>query len=153
MWMRWRWLQVERQAACRDSGEHKQSREEQHWRSPFGCNNLAPKGWRDQTDTGCGSIQGLHPSEAAYEGQLCHNATRRLSQFEGSSKYSPQMQPPFSLFFEGAPLLSFTASHIPRFFVRPKKKEERSAQVAQISHLNVCVYSFFTHLNIQHQIC
>ena len=42
---------------------------------------------------------------------------------------APQMQPPnatfFSLFLKDAPLLSFVASHIPRFFARPKKKKER----------------------------
>ena len=32
---------------------------------------------------------------------------------------------PVSLFLEDAPLRSFVASHIPRFFVRPKKKKER----------------------------
>ena len=31
----------------------------------------------------------------------------------------------FSLFLEDARLLSFVASHIPRFFERPKKKKER----------------------------
>ena len=31
----------------------------------------------------------------------------------------------FSLFLEDAPLRSFVASHIPRFFARPKKKKER----------------------------
>ena len=39
-----------------------------------------------------------------------------------------QMQPTnvalLSLFSTDARLLSFVASHIPRFFVRPKKKEE-----------------------------
>ena len=41
----------------------------------------------------CVSIQGLHPSEAAFKGQLHHNAARWLSQSNGSSKCSPQMQP------------------------------------------------------------
>ena len=40
-----------------------------------------------------------------------------------------QMQPTigafFSLFLEDAPLLSFMASHIPRFYACPKKKKER----------------------------
>ena len=31
----------------------------------------------------------------------------------------------FSLFLEDAPLRSFVASHIPRFFAHPKKKKER----------------------------
>ena len=30
-----------------------------------------------------------------------------------------------SLFLKDAPLLSFVASHIPRFFAHPKKKKER----------------------------
>ena len=38
----------------------------------------------------------------------------------------------FSLFLEDAPLLSFMASHIPRFFVRPKKKKERKRQNGDI---------------------
>ena len=58
--------------------------------------------------------------EGAFEGQLCHNAAWRLSQSEGSSRCSF-----FSLFLEDAPLRSFVASHIPRFFVLPKKKKER----------------------------
>ena len=37
----------------------------------------------------CVSIQSLHPSEAAFEGQLRHYAAWRLSQFEGSIKCSP----------------------------------------------------------------
>ena len=48
----------------------------------------------------------------AFEGQLRHNA--------GSSRCSF-----FSLFLEDASLRSFVASHIPRFFVRLKKKKER----------------------------
>ena len=35
----------------------------------------------------------------AFEGQLCHNAARRLSQSEGSYKCSPQMRPSFSCFW------------------------------------------------------
>ena len=68
-------------------------------------------------------IQGLQPSEAAFKGQFCHNATRRLSQFEGSSKCSF-----FSLFLDDAPLLSFVASHIPRIFVCTKNKKERKKE-------------------------
>ena len=65
----------------------------------------------------------LHPASASFwgasEGQLCHNAARRLSQSKGSSKCSF-----FSLFLEDAPLQSFMASHIPRFFAHLKKKKE-----------------------------
>ncbi|XP_073335830.1 uncharacterized protein [Pagrus major] len=43
--------------------------------------------------------RGLHPSKGAFEGQLRHNAARRLSKFEGSSKCSPQMQPSFPSFW------------------------------------------------------
>ena len=46
----------------------------------------------------CVSVQGLHPLEAAFEGQLHHNATQRLSRIEGSSKCSPQMLLLFPLF-------------------------------------------------------
>ena len=56
----------------------------------------------------------------AFEGQLRHNATWSLSQSEGSSRGSF-----FSLFLEDAPLRSFVASHIPRFFAHLKKKKER----------------------------
>ena len=38
-------------------------------------------------------------SGAASKGQLRHNATQRLSQFEVSSKYSPQMWPSFPSFW------------------------------------------------------
>ena len=55
-----------------------------------------------------------------FEGQLRHNAAPRQSQSEGSSRCSF-----ISLFLEDAPLPSFVASHIPRFFVHPKKKKER----------------------------
>ena len=51
-----------------------------------------------------------------------HNAMQRLSQFEGSSKCSPQMRHSFSSFWSYYP---FAASHIPRFFARPKKMKER----------------------------
>ena len=57
----------------------------------------------------------------AFEGQLRHNATRRLSQFEGSSDCSSF----FSLFLEDPPLLFFPASHILGFFCAPQKKKER----------------------------
>ena len=60
----------------------------------------------------CVSIQALHPSEA-FEGQLCHNATRSLSQSEDS------------LFLEDAALRSFMASHVPRFFAGLKKTKEK----------------------------
>ena len=43
-----------------------------------------------------------------------------LFQFKGSSRCSF-----FSLFLEDAPLRSFVASHIPKFFVCPKRKKER----------------------------
>ena len=53
----------------------------------------------------------------AFEGQLCHNAVRRLSQSDCSF---------FSLFLEDALLLSFAASHILRYFARLKiRKKER----------------------------
>ena len=52
--------------------------------------------------------------------QLRHNATWWLAQSEGSVKCSF-----FSLFLEDALLLSFVASHIPRFFACPKEKKER----------------------------
>ena len=70
-----------------------------------------------ETDTLAASFRG------AFEGQLRHNQ-RRLSQSKGSSKCSPQMLL-LSLFLQDAKLRSFTASHIPRFFARPKKKRER----------------------------
>ena len=47
----------------------------------------------------CVSLQGLHPSEDAFEGRLRHNAAQRLSQFEGSSKCTPQMRPSFISFW------------------------------------------------------
>ena len=47
----------------------------------------------------CVPIQGLHPLEAAFEGQLHHSAAWWLSQFEGSSKCSPQMRPSFPSFW------------------------------------------------------
>ena len=40
--------------------------------------------WREWADNCCVSIQGLHPSEDTFHGQLRHNAAWRLSQFEGS---------------------------------------------------------------------
>lgn len=43
----------------------------------------------ENQDGGCVPIQDLHPSEAEFEGQLCHNATRRMTQFEGSMKARP----------------------------------------------------------------
>ena len=67
----------------------------------------------------------LYPNSAsasfggAFEGQLCHNTVRSLSQSEGSSRCSF-----CSLFLEDAPLRSFVASHIPRFFAHPKNKKE-----------------------------
>ena len=60
----------------------------------------------------CVSIQALHPSEA-FEGKLCHNATRSLFQSEDS------------LFLEDAALRSFMASHVPRFFAGLKKTKEK----------------------------
>ena len=63
----------------------------------------------------------LHPSEENLNKQLCHNATRSQSKSEGSSRSSSF----FYLFLEDAPLRSFVASHIPRFFAHPKKKKER----------------------------
>ena len=65
-------------------------------------------------------IQGLRPSEEHLKAKYITMLRKRLSQFEGSSKCSF-----FSLFLEDAPLLSIVASHIPRFFARPKKKKER----------------------------
>ena len=65
---------------------------------------------------GCCSLRvRVNPSKAAsftgaFEGQLHHNAARRLSQIEGSSRCS------FSLYL---------ASHIPRFFVGLTKKKEK----------------------------
>ena len=53
---------------------------------------------------------GLHPSEEHLQSVPVWSSSR------GSF---------FSLFLEDAPLRSFTASHIPRFFVCPKKKKER----------------------------
>ena len=42
--------------------------------------------WVFRDLTCCVSIQSLHPSEAAFEGQLHHHAAGRLFQFEGPSK-------------------------------------------------------------------
>ena len=64
----------------------------------------------------CVSIQGLRPLKATYVKMLQEGC--------------PDLKAPsnaafFSLFLDDAPLLSFVASHIPRFFVRPKRKKER----------------------------
>ena len=72
----------------------------------------------------CVSIEGLHPSKAAFEGQLRHNAVQRLSKFKGSSKYSLLFHVPF------------VVSHIPRLFARPKnkKKREKMAKLRGVGH-------------------
>ena len=59
---------------------------------------------------GCIPIQRLHPSVPRGG---CPNSN------------APSNAALFSLFLEDALLLSLAASHIPRFFVRPKKKKER----------------------------
>ena len=56
----------------------------------------------------CVSIQGLHPSE---------------EHLKANYVTTPQEGSFFSLFLEDAWLLSFVASHISRFFARPKKEE------------------------------
>ena len=64
------------------------------WRSPTPCRSLSQH-WAAPSVICCVSIQGLHPSEATFEGQFHHYATRRLSQFKGSSKCALQMRPLF----------------------------------------------------------
>ena len=61
----------------------------------------------------CVSIQGLHPSEAAFEGQLRHYTAQ------------PTNAAFFYLFLEDAVLQSFLASHIPRFFACRKRRKKR----------------------------
>ena len=53
--------------------------------------------------------------------------TRRLSQFEGSSKSTLQMQPSFTSFLR---MHHYCPSQPPIFFVRPKKKKERGKKMA-----------------------
>ena len=82
-------------------------------------------------DICCVSIQGLHPAEATFEGQLRHNAAQRLSQFKGSSKCSPQMQPSSPSFWR---MHHYYPSwpHISQdSFACPKKKRE-SAKMATL---------------------
>ena len=68
-----------------------------HWLCPN--SGSASLGGRTAPREGCPSSKA--PPNAAHEGSF------------------------FSLFLEDAQLLSFMASHIPRFFVLPKKKKER----------------------------
>ena len=73
----------------------------------------------------CISVQGLHPLEEHLK------ANYVTTPHEGC----PNLKPPpnaafFSLVLEDAPLLSFLASHIPRFFVCPKKKKDREKMAA-----------------------
>ena len=67
-------------------------------------------------------IQGLHPSEkhlkANYVTTLCEGCPNLKAPPNASHRCSF-----FSLFLEDAPLRSSVASHIPRFFARPKKKK------------------------------
>ena len=51
--------------------------------------------------SGCVSIQGTHPSKAAFEGRLRHSDASRLSHFKCSFKFRRQMQPSFPG-FEGS---------------------------------------------------
>ena len=72
----------------------------------------------------CVSVQGLHPSEE----HLKANYITRPHKGCPSSKAPPNAAHKcsfFSLFLEVALLLSLLASHVPRFFARPKKKNER----------------------------
>ena len=72
----------------------------------------------------CVSIQGLHPSEE----HLKDNYVSMWRKGCPSPEAPPNAAHKFSsssLFLEDAPLLSFVASHIPRFFARSKKKKER----------------------------
>lgn len=48
-----------------------------------------------QVKVGCVQIQGLHPSEYAFEGCYVTAPRRRLSKFVGSFKCGPQIRPPF----------------------------------------------------------
>ena len=54
-----------------------------------------------QRDNGCVSIQGPHPSKAAFEDRLRHSGTSRLYHFEGSFKCGREMQSSFPG-FEGS---------------------------------------------------
>ena len=68
----------------------------------------------------CVSIQSLHPSEEHFKADYVTTPS------EGSpNPTAPPNAASFSLFLEDAPLLSFVASHIPRFFAHPKKKKGR----------------------------
>ena len=93
----------------------------------------------------CVSIQGLHPLIAAFEGQLCLLRRMKTVLIRRLLQMQPTNAAFFSLFLEDAGLM---ASHIPRFFTRPKKKKERkwrgvdrlvmqsgSAPKARLSHL------------------
>ena len=75
----------------------------------------------------CVSIHGLHPSEAAFEGQLRHNTTRRLSQLTGSSKHISQMRLSFLFFLRHSNSLC-----------RPSGLCEVTLCCLQLLHLSVC---------------
>ena len=64
------------------------------------------------------SVQGLHPSEE-------HLKANYITTRNCSSLKAPPEAPSLLLFLDDAPLWSFVASHIPRFFARPKKQTER----------------------------
>ena len=70
----------------------------------------------------CVSIQGLHPSEEHLKANYVTMLRKRLSQSEGSSKCSPQMQiPPFSVFG------GCTWPHISQDSLRARTRREKMA--------------------------
>ena len=74
----------------------------------------------------CVSIQALHPSEEhLIEGQLRHNAARRLSQFKGTSKCTPQCGLLFPV-FRGCTATILHGLPYPRILCTPEKQERKN---------------------------
>ena len=70
----------------------------------------------------CVSIQGLHPSEDTFEGQLRYNTAQMLTQSKGYSKCSPQMQPSLPSFWRMHRYYPWP--HISQDSLRPKRRKK-----------------------------
>ena len=77
----------------------------------------------------CVSLQGLHPSEATSEGQLCDKTVRKLSPFKGYYKCGL----PFPL-FGGCTVTILRGLTYPKILCAPKK-EERQRENGDITWL------------------
>ena len=90
----------------------------------------------------CVSVQGLHPLEEHFKANYV-----TISREGCPSLKAPLNAPSLFLFWDDALLRSFVASHIPRFFARPKRNDMQSALITKKS-INLNSHTSFDLLTL-----